>query len=242
MPENELSTPQFPATRWSVVLTASGCGTDARAALEELCRLYWFPLYAFARQRGCGPEDAEDEVQDFLSQVAAGDFLAGAAPDRGRLRTYLLAAFQHDLIDAHRRAHRLKRGGRAQFVTIEAMEAETRFNSTPMSNSAVAAYDRAWAMTCLDAAMTALEAEYSTRERAALFQTLRSFLDPEHDGDYTVAGQATGLGPNALRQAVFRLRQRFRAHLRQCIAGTLDHPSEILIDEELTALRNALSA
>lgn len=109
MPENELSTPQFPATRWSVVLTASGRGTEARAALEELCRVYWFPLYAFARQRGCGPEDAEDEVQDFLTQVAARDFLAGAAPDRGRLRTYLLAAFQHDLIDAHRRTHRLKR-------------------------------------------------------------------------------------------------------------------------------------
>ena len=90
--------------------------------------------------------------------------------------------------------------------------------------------------------MSSLEAEYSTRERAALFQSLCSFLDPGHDGDYTMAGQATGVVPNALRQAVFRLRQRFRAHLRQSIAGTLDDPSESLIDEELTALRNALSA
>lgn len=241
MPSDSLAAPHFPVTRWSVVLLAAGSGTQARAALEELCRLYWFPLYSFARQQGCGPEDAEDETQAFLTRVAGGELLASAAPDRGHLRTYLLAVFQRDLIDAHRRAGAVKRGGKVQFISLDALHAEERYNGTPQSESSAATYDRAWAMTCLDAAMRALEAEYQLRGRAPLFQTLRPFLDPETEGDHAAAAQATGLDPNAVRQAVFRLRQRFRILVRQTIADTLEHPTEALIDEELAALREALS-
>ena len=232
--------PQFPATRWSVVLMAAGSGSHARAALEELCRLYWFPLYAFARQRGWSAEDAEDETQGFLTRIAAGELLASATPERGHLRTYLLAAFQRDLIDAQRRAGRQKRGGGVQFVPIESLDAESRFHDAPLQDSPVAVYDRAWTVTCLDTASATLEKEYHARNRAALFQSLRPFLDPESDGDYSAGLQSTGLGPNALRQAVFRLRQRFRVLLRQTIADTLEHPTEALIDEELAALRAAL--
>ena len=237
----ETMLPQFPATRWSVVVAASGEGTQARAALEELCRLYWFPLYAFARQRGWSAEDAEDETQRFLAQVAAGALLASATPERGHLRTYLLAAFQRDLIDAQRRTGRQKRGGGVQFVSIETLDAESRFHDVPAQDSPLAAYDRAWAVTCLDTAAAALEKEYAARNRAALFQSLRPFLDPESEGDYSATAQSTGLEVNALRQAVFRLRQRFRALLRQTIADTLENATDALIDEELTALRAALT-
>ncbi len=242
MLEKPIGPPQFPATRWSVILTASGGGMDSRAALEELCRLYWFPLYAFARQRGCCPEDAEDRTQDFLARVTAGTILQGVTPDRGKLRTYLLAAFQHDLIDAHRREHRQKRGGHAEFLPLEAMNAEDRFNSTPLRDSAAATYDRAWAVTCLENAVGLLETEYEARGRGSLFQALRPFLDPGEEGSYSIAAQATGLDPGAVRQAVFRLRQRFRAVLRQIISDTLEHPSESLIEEELAALRAALTS
>ena len=220
---------------------AAGSGTQARAALEELCRLYWFPLYSFARQKGCSPEDAEDETQEFLTRVAGGALLVSAAPDRGHLRTFLLAAFQRDLIDAHRRAGAVKRGGRVEFISMDSLNAEARYNGAPQSESSAATYDRAWAMTCLDAAVCALEAEYQSRGRASLFQTLRPFLDPETEGDHAAAAQATGLEPNALRQAVFRLRQRFRILVRQTIADTLENPTEALIDEELAALRSALA-
>ena len=240
MPSDSLAVPHFPATRWSVVLLAAGSGTQARVALEELCRLYWFPLYSFARQKGSSPEDAEDETQEFLARVAGGELLASAAPDRGHLRTYLLAAFQRDLIDAHRRAGRLKRGGKVEFISLDALNAEARYG-TPQSESSTATYDRAWAMTCLDAAVSALETEYQSRGRASLFQTLRPFLDPETEGDHAAAAQATGLEPNAIRQAVFRLRQRFRILVRQTIADTLENPTELLIDEELAALRAALA-
>ncbi len=240
MPEDTVITPKFPATRWSVVLTASGHGVESHAALEELCQLYWFPLYAFARQRGLTTEDAEDQTQEFLAQVVGGGMLSTALPERGKLRTYLLAAFQLDLIDAHRRSHREKRGGGITFVSLETLSAEDRFLTISLHESPASAYDRAWAMTCLDTAVNLLAAEYASRGRDPLFQALRSFLDPDLNGDYTVASKAIGLDTNAVRQAVFRLRQRFRILLRQTIADTLEHPSEAFIEEELTALRAAL--
>jgi hypothetical protein len=232
--------PHFPATRWSVVLAAAGEGQPARAALEELCRLYWFPLYAVARQRGCSPEDAEDETQNFLAEVAGGRLLAAATPERGHLRTYLLAAFQRDLIDAQRRTLRQKRGGGVVMVPLDLHTAEDRLEQAA-AETPQAAFDKAWALTCLESAAAALATEYENRGRGALFQTLRPFLDPESEGDYSAASRATGLDANALRQAVFRLRQRFRALLRQVIADTLDQPGEALIDEELAALRRALA-
>ena len=242
MPDPPPGIPQFPATRWSVVVTASSGGAAARAALEELCRLYWFPLYAFARQSGCSPEDAEDETQEFLARVASRELLAVATATRGRLRTFLLAAFQRDLIDAHRRATRQKRGGGAEVLSIDALNAEGRLSALATTTSAESTYDRLWAMTCLEAAMAALETEYARRDRQALFQTLRPFLDPASEGDYATAAAASGLDPNAVRQAVFRLRQRFRALLRLTIGDTLESPTEALIEEELAALRAALSA
>lgn len=242
MSESQPGAPQFPITRWSVVLTASGGGAAARAALEELCRLYWFPLYAFARQSGCSPEDAEDETQEFLTRVASRELLAGATATRGRLRTFLLAAFQRDLIDAHRRTTRQKRGGGAEVLSIDALKAEDRLSALGTATSAENTYDRLWAMTCLDTAMAALESEYTRREKLALFQALRPFIDPQAEGGYEKAAQLTGLEPNAVRQAVFRLRQRFRALLRLTIGDTLESPTEALIEEELAALRAALSA
>ncbi len=239
--EDDQPIPQFPVTRWSVVLTAAGSGRQARQALEELCRLYWFPLYAFARQKGCSAEDAEDETQEFLTRVAAGDLLLKANPERGRLRTYLLTVFQRDLIDTTRKGNRQKRGGGVALLSLDAQEADTRFLSTPQQETPVGFFDRCWAMTCLESAMKALETDYAARGRGALFESLRTFLDPEMEGDYSQAAPALGLEANALRQAVFRLRQRFRALLRQTIADTLEMPSEALIDEELAALRQALA-
>jgi RNA polymerase sigma-70 factor (ECF subfamily) len=239
--EDNQQNPQFPATRWSVVLTAAGGGMQARQALEELCQLYWFPLYAFARQKGYGPEDAEDETQEFLSRVANGDLLERADPERGKLRTYLLAVFQRDLIDAARKAGRHKRGGHFTLLSLDETDAETRFLSTPQQESPTGSFDRYWAMACLETTMKVMEAEYVARGRGALFASLRSFLDRETEGDYAQATQALGLDVGALRQAVFRLRQRFRTLLRQTIADTLEMPSEALIDEELAALRHALA-
>lgn len=232
--------PQFPATRWSIVFHAAGSGSAARAALDELCRLYWFPLYAFARQRGFHPEDAEDETQAFLLRVVEGNLFTAATPERGRLRTFLLAAFQRDLADSTRRAASEKRGGRIQFVHIDLADAEQRADFR--SADPAAAYDRAFAVTCLHHATVRLEEEYRARGRADLFRTLRPFLDPEAESSHPEAATATGLAPAALRQAIFRLRTRFRVLLRNVVADTLTDPAERLVDEEIASLLAALTA
>jgi hypothetical protein len=49
---------RFRTTRWSAILVAAESRMPgSQAALAELCRLYWYPLYAFARRRGYGPHD-----------------------------------------------------------------------------------------------------------------------------------------------------------------------------------------
>ena len=239
--EPNVTTPQFPPTRWSVVLSAAGGGEPARVALEELCRLYWLPLYAYARQRGFSPEDAEDETQQFLANAVSDGLLSSALPEKGRLRTYLLAAFQHDLLDAVRRASRQKRGGLIQFVPLDSELAERRAGAVQGGDPS-AAFDRAFAVACLEQAGRLLSDEYTARGRQVLFDVLQPFLDPGNEPPHAAAAAAAGLAPNALRQAVFRLRQRYRVLLRQVVADTLSDPSDALIDEELSALLSALTA
>lgn len=64
--------------------------THAQNALEELCRAYWYPLYAFVRNRGYSPTDAEDLTQAFFARLIETRGFASADPERGRFRSYLL--------------------------------------------------------------------------------------------------------------------------------------------------------
>ena len=222
-------------------MAATRSEPEARRALNELCTLYWLPLYAFARQWGCRPEDAEDATQEFLATVAGGALLAHASPERGRLRTFLLSAFQRDLTDLVRRAGREKRGGGSRhFVSFELADAEAFLQSSTPPQSPEAAFDRAWGLACLDRAIEQLASEYGERGRGALFDRLRPFLDPGATPDYEAVAKTTGLTVNALRQAVFRLRQRLRTLLRNIVGDTLAQPTDALIDEEMIALREVL--
>src|ERR1043166_9826504 len=87
--------PEFPSTHWSVVLAAGEApGAAARQALEKLCRIYWFPLYAFIRRQGRSPEDAQDLTQEFFAKLLQDESFKGANQQRGRFRTYLLACLK----------------------------------------------------------------------------------------------------------------------------------------------------
>ena len=103
---------RFPTTHWSLVARAGGRDDPAAcAALEGLCRDYWFPLYAFARRRGLPAQEAEDAVQGLLADLIARGDLAGLDPSKGRFRSFLRAACDHHL--ANRRDHdrAARRGG-----------------------------------------------------------------------------------------------------------------------------------
>jgi RNA polymerase sigma factor (sigma-70 family) len=235
----------FPITRWSVVLQArqGGSAEHSRAALEELCRQYWFPLYAFARRRGHTPTDAEDLTQSFFAELIANRLFEAADPAHGRLRTFLLTAFQHRMTDDYRRDHAQKRGG-GQFVSIDLEEAESRFRAElTEKDTPESAFELRWAVALLDAAMALLEHEYVTTQKQKHFEVLRPFLTAAqaHTQGYDELAVTLNISKVAARQAVHRMRERFRHILRHCVADTLREPTPAAVDEELAALKNALS-
>src|ERR1051325_10717524 len=96
-PINPPSTaPNFAVTRWSVVLAAGqNDSISASEALENLCRTYWPPLYAFVRRQGCSPADAQDLTQEFFARLLAKNYLSAVDSAKGRFRSFLLAALKH---------------------------------------------------------------------------------------------------------------------------------------------------
>src|SRR5260221_8716914 len=108
----------FATTHWSVVLQAGAeMSPQAAAALEQLCRTYWYPLYLYARRRGCNPHDAQDQTQEFFALLLERNWFAQARPEKGRFRSYLLGTFQYYLNGEWDRAQAAKRGGGKNFVS-----------------------------------------------------------------------------------------------------------------------------
>ena len=227
-----------------MVARAAGSHPDShrQRALDDICRTYWFPLDAFARGRGATPEDAADLTQGFFSSVLQTDFFAKAEPGRGKMRTFLLAAFTRHLSNAHRDRTRLKRGGGQDPVSIEMSGGEERLAAAHTGRSIESLYDKHWALTLIDTAMATLRAAYAARGKEAHFVALEPLLQGEADeATYALAGNELRLSITAARMEVFRMRKTFRIELRRTIADTLNDPSIDDIEEELNALKRALS-
>src|SRR5580700_9519914 len=123
IPDDPNSEPEvrgnFPNTRWSLVLaTRGGESKRAHEALAELCRNYWYPLYAYARRRGLSPHDAEDRTQDLFRSLIEHRSLQSVAPENGRLRSYLLASMKNAIAKAYRSQRTEKRGGGEVMASI----------------------------------------------------------------------------------------------------------------------------
>ena len=235
------STEQFLTTRWSVVLTA-GRGTPARArkALAELCQTYWYPLYAYVRRRGHGPQDAEDLTQGFLARLLEKQAIAQARHERGRFRSFLLASMNHFLSDEWDKARAQKRGG-ARVISLDAMSAESRYDTEPQDRlTPEKVFERQWALRLLAEVLRRLEAEYAADGKAEQFGHLRFCLTGQRsDIPYAELAQRMQTTEGAIKVAAHRLRQRYRALLREEIAQTV--ASEEEVEEELRALHRALA-
>ena len=230
----------FASTRWSVVLAAGDQSRpEARAALDELCRTYWYPLYAFVRRQGRSAHDAEDAVQGFLAALIARDRLRIADPERGRFRSFLLASLKNHLHDLADRATAIKRGGGAKVFSIDARDAEGRYACEPSTAAdPESAFLRDWAETLLADVLSALRREYDERGREETFALLKGCL--YRTGDYDVIAQSSGMSRSAVRVAVHRLRGRYRELLRSHIAETLPDGGDV--EQELHDLMAALAA
>jgi RNA polymerase sigma factor (sigma-70 family) len=220
----------FATTHWSVVLAAGQRDTpQATAALDQLCRTYWYPIYAYVRRQGHSPEDAQDLTQDFFARLLAKGFPRGAAPERGKFRSFLLTSLRHFLVDQHRHADAAKRGGGQRTTSLDASQAEERFRLEPQHElTPEKLYEREWAMTLLDRAQSRLQEEYSAAGKADLYERLRGFpLTEKSDCSFQQAASELGMTVSALKSVVYRLRGRYRQLVREEVAHTVADPAEL---------------
>jgi RNA polymerase sigma factor (sigma-70 family) len=227
----------FVTTHWSVVLSARNRNSpNSDAALETLCRTYWFPLYAFVRRLGHSPHDAQDFTQEFFARLLQKEYLNSAASEKGRFRTFLLVALKRFLANEWNRQHAQKRGGTVSVVSIDQELAESRFASEPAHNlQPDVLFDRQWAMTLLERAMSRLHDEYVASGRAKLFELLRGCLAKDESAlPYAEIATRLNLTEAAVKMTVQRLRARYREILRAEIADTVASPEEI--EEEIRHL------
>jgi len=227
----------FVTTRWSVVLRAGQDESpEALAAMESLCRAYWYPIYAHARRRGRGPEDARDAAQEFFASLLRHDSIARVRRERGRFRTFLLSSLDYFLADQNDRARAAKRGGGVAPVELDALDAEECYALEPASGEAPdKAFDRRWVAVLVQRSVEVLAAENEAAGRSKVFERLKGFLERETEvGEYEAVGAALGMTPNAVAAAVRRLRVRLREILLEEAAHTVGTPGEA--EEELRQL------
>jgi RNA polymerase sigma-70 factor (ECF subfamily) len=226
----------FSTTHWSVVLEAQGESPAAQEALEKLCRIYWRPIYSFARRQGIRPEEAQDITQGFFAQLLERRSLSAVRKEKGRLRSYLLGALKYFLADEQRRAMAIKRGKGQRIIPLEDLHADERIEMEPADPvTAEMIYERRWALTVLERVLSRLKDEYRAAGNTALFDSLKQLL-PDEPGSPSQAEIATQLGmtENAVRQAFYRFRQRYQSLLREEIAHTVATPGDI--EDELRHL------
>ena len=243
LPETERGSmaPCFVTTHWSVVLVAGQAGSEqADAALEKLCRAYWWPLYAFVRRRGYQPHDAQDLTQEFFARLLSKDFLRAVDRRKGRFRSFLLAALEHFLANEWRNAHTQKRGGRFTFVSTDLEHAEQQYLQVPAANlTPEQLFEQQWATTLLDQTLGRLRQEFVAAGKQAQFEAIRIFLTGEkRAASYVELAANMGTTEGALKMAVSRMRQRYGELLRAEIENTVSAPNEV--EEELRALFAAL--
>jgi RNA polymerase sigma factor (sigma-70 family) len=237
---------RFQTTRWSAILVAAQSQLPgSQAALSQLCRLYWYPLYAFARRRGQGPIDAQDLTQGFFLHLLEHRALKRVEPLKGKFRSFLLASFQNFISDETSRARSLKRGGNQEFVFLDAEDAENRYRHEPSDIlTAEKIYDARWAMALLGHALERLRLEYASRNAVSQFDVLQVFVGVGKEGQsppsYEEVANSLHISVSAAKTLTHRFRKQYTALVREEIGRTVTDPAEI--DQEIHALCEALIA
>ena len=237
----------FPSTHWSIVLAAGKTQAEpemARAALAELCQVYWAPLYGFVRSRGHTMHDAQDLTQSFFAYVLEHKVYVRADRRKGRFRSFLLASLKHFLADAADRERTLKRGGAQIFLPLheeQAQEAESLFQTHSGVNNEDLLFDRSWAEALVASALERLSADYKREAKEQLFNELRIFIagGAEEPPTYAQLTDRLGVTESTLRSHVTRLRARYREALRAEVRRTVN--TEKQVDQELRELLHVLT-
>jgi len=232
----------FLATRWSVVLAAGGPDADGsrQRALEELARIYWFPLYAYVRRQGHSPHAAEDLTQEFFALLIEKHRLQHVDRSKGKFRSFLLASIKHFLANEYDKSRALKRGGPRAILALDALDAEARYAIEPVDDmTPERLFEQRWAWAVLDEVLLRLRGQYAAKGQGALFEALKGALMQRPAPDqYAEVARKLGMTQGAVVVAAHRLRGRYRKVLRDEVAQTVAEPG--LVDAEVKYLLECL--
>ena len=228
---------RFATTHWSIVL-AAGDRADVHCedALQTLCQTYWYPLYAYVRQRGHGPQDAEDLTQAFFARLLEKGSLGRLTRDRGKFRSFLLSALNHFRIDEWKQATAQKRGSGRSVVRLDGDEAEERYHLELVDTTTPERlFEQNWVVTLLNTVFERLQQEQEESGKGRVFEQLKFCLTGERSAlPYSALSEQLAISEAALKVQVHRLRKRYRELLRQEVAHTVSDPEEV--EQELRDL------
>lgn len=228
----------FTTTSWTMVENAQ---TGSKEALESLCSVYWYPIYAYVRRIGYSPQDAEDLTQGFFYELLEKNYFRAAHRGRGKFRSFLLVSLKYFLENDRDLRSAKKRGGGVPLISLDDETAEERYGKEPVSDlSPERLFDQHWARTVLDQVQAHLREEYRTHGKLELYERFQGFLCEETElRDYDRIGAQMQMRPGTVAVTVHRLRHRYRELVRQEIARTVASATDI--DSEMHHFYEALS-
>jgi RNA polymerase sigma-70 factor (ECF subfamily) len=232
----------WATTSWTQVLAARDAPTGvSRQALESLCRTYWYPLYAFIRRQGLGPDDACDATQAYFSTLLEKRYLDDCDPAKGRFRVFLMTSARHFLTKEREKARAWKRGGRVDIVSLDGSDGEQRYQLEPADRlTPEEVFERRWALSLLERVLGLVKREASEAGREHEFERLKPFLTGEEPAaQYRQVGEELGMSETAIKTAVHRLRRRFGTLLREAVAETVAEPGDV--DDEVRHLLGVIA-
>lgn len=232
---------RFASTHWSLVVSAARQSSPhSREALEELCAIYWPPLYWHVRRLGYDAAQAQDLTQGFFCRLLEKRALEYVDRERGKFRSFLLASLRHYLANEYDHAHAQKRGGGQTILPIDLRSAESGYSLEPSHDlTAEKLFEKRWALTVLETSLAALQRQYQQAGKAGLFDAIAPFMTAQSDlTTYAEIAQRLDMTESAVRMAVSRMRRRYRDKIRTEVARTLDDSDDI--DQEMQHLLEAL--
>ncbi len=221
----------FPATQWTLIRRVqSGSEEDAAHAMEEVCRQYWYSIYAFARSNGFSPHDAEDLTQIFFQRLVSSETIQAARQERGRLRTFMLSLLKRVIANHVRDAHADKRGGTPlATMSLDDLTPEERYAHEPADlRDPDALFERAWAESVLQSAELKLREDFVRADNVESYTQLREFLPlGDNATPYTEVARKLTIAEGTLRLQIHRMRKRYGTLIEEEIAQTVNGAAEV---------------
>lgn len=241
--DDDRANAEFATTHWSLIVTSREKDSSLRReSLSELCRSYWYPLFAFLRRKGNSPEQAADFVQGFFLELIDKDFLDAVSPEKGRFRWFLMSAIKRFVAKQVEKQHAQKRGGDRAFFSLDIDDAEQRYQLEPVDGwSAEKLFDRRWALAVLQQALDRLREQNERKGKLELYLALQPTLSgvPMTSQQYAEIAARFGMVEGAVKVSALRLREKYRDSIRSIVAQTVIETDRVTdeLDELLAALR-----